>query len=105
VSDDHEPAFGPIETSVRADIQALGPLTSGVRRSMAVMAYGLASQLDQAYEDDASGTRIAQINKELRSTLQQVTETANDNRKADALATFLSSPEFTRAALGDASPV
>ena len=67
---------------------------------MAEMAYALAGRLDRAYADDAALSTIAKANQELRQTLGEVTRTADVNSRADALAEFLASPEFSRAAVG-----
>jgi hypothetical protein len=83
------PAPGPLETSVRRDIEALGPLTSGVRSTMAEMAYGLARQLDRAILADAEPTAVATLNRELRVTLTQVVNTADDNTRRDQLTEIL----------------
>lgn len=67
---------GPVERTVREDIEALGGLV-GVEPTLAEMAYRLARDIDAGGGDD--GRLLPQLNKELRATLKQLV----DGRPAD----------------------
>lgn len=92
---DQQDTTGLVEASVRADIAAMGQLTSGVRATMATMSYGLARALDRAHIDpETKPAMIAAINKELRATLAELTRTQSDTTRRDKLSDILSSPDY-----------
>ena len=67
---------GPVEKTVREDIEALGVLV-GVEPTLAEMAFRLARDIDAGGGED--GRLMPQLNKELRATLKQLV----DGRPAD----------------------
>lgn len=67
---------GPVEKTVREDIEALGVLI-GVEPTLAAMAFRLARDIDAGGGED--GRLMPQLNKELRATLKQLV----DGRPAD----------------------
>jgi hypothetical protein len=91
VSPDVSPEFGPVESSVRRDLERLGKLEDGVRASLAAMALRLA----QAYDgyDGGDMTKLSRVNQELRQTLAAIVEVGDDGDDGDAAA--LSTPEWS----------
>lgn len=70
--------MGPVEKSVRDDIDQLGDLV-GVEASLAEAAYRLATAIDDA--DDARN--LPGLVKELRATLKQMTDGRVDDGDDD----------------------
>jgi len=68
--------FGPIETQVRKDIEALGDLP-GVTASLAELAYRLADSLDSS--EKLEGRELAPVAAQLRATLEAIAEAVGDD--------------------------
>lgn len=66
---------GPIERTVREDIERLGELT-GVAPSMAELAYRLAQSLDSSTK--LEGRELAPVAAQLRATLEAIAEAVGD---------------------------
>jgi hypothetical protein len=82
--------YGALERQVRADIAAMGTLTGGARASLAEMAYLLAAAIDRACLDpDVALTTVAGANKVLLGILREVSRTADDSSRRDALTKWL----------------
>lgn len=62
---------GPVETTVRDDVEQLGDLV-GVEPSLSEMAYALAREIDAGGGED--GKQLPSLNRELRQTLAQLLE-------------------------------
>jgi len=90
-----EPVWGPLETAVRGDIDAL-TLVTPTARSMAELAYNLARKLDSG-----AGMATAAVASELRATLKEMAEQAGDDDGAELLRR-LSSPDGVSPAVRDA---
>jgi hypothetical protein len=69
-------SVGPVESSVRRDLDRLGKLDEGVRGSLAQMALRMARAYDQYAGADL--TKLSRANQELRATLQAMTEVGDD---------------------------
>ncbi len=86
-----EPRPGPVEASVRADLDRLGRLDEGVRGSLAQMALRLARAYDLCADADLA--QLARANMELRQTLSRIAEVDDDGDPDEAART--STPEWT----------
>ncbi len=86
-----EAAYGPVETAVRGDVDAL-EVVGSVARSLAATAFNLARKLDT----DA-GMATAAVARELRETLKALAEAAGDDDESGLISEL-------SAAVGDAAP-
>ena len=79
-----KPLFGPVETKVRQDIEALVTVHP-MGEALAEMAFTLARTLDQG-----AGLAVAAVNRELRANLVELASMAEDDD--DDLEDRLSAP-------------
>lgn len=80
-------AYGPVESSARGAVAAMGELT-GVQGPLAQSAFRLARTLDTG----ARGMAAAAIARELRETLRELKEAADAGDAASELEAYLSAP-------------
>ena len=79
-----KPLFGPVETKVRQDVEALVTVHP-MGEALAEMAFTLARTLDQG-----AGLAVAAVNRELRANLVELASMAEDDD--DDLEDRLSAP-------------
>lgn len=85
---------GPVETRVRADLDAMGQDEKRFRGSLSEIAIVLARSLDQAVNaDDVNLTKVAQVALQLRTTLLSMTEVSNDDDLLRKFFARFSTPE------------